>query len=119
MPYRAPTDEFQFILDQIVKFPDVAATERFAAATPETVAAILAGAAKLADGVLAPLQRVGDTTGAALVDGAVQTPPGFAAPTRIAATVSGVAAANRAVAATSGNFTIWSRMNWNSSVGAR
>ncbi len=79
MPYRAPTDEFQFILDQIVNFPDVAATERFAAASPETVAAILAGAAKLADGVLAPLQRVGDTTGAALVDGTVQTPPGFAA----------------------------------------
>ncbi|HCQ65161.1 MAG TPA: acyl-CoA dehydrogenase [Rhodobacteraceae bacterium] len=78
MPYRAPADEIRFILDHVVRFPEVAATDRFAEATPDTVSAILAEAAKLSDGVLAPLQRVGDTHGAILEDGAVRTAPGFA-----------------------------------------
>ena len=77
MPYRAPADEIRFILDHIVGFAGVSATERFAEATPDTVAAILDEAAKLADEVLAPLQRVGDSAGAVLVDGAVRTAPGY------------------------------------------
>ncbi len=78
MPYRAPADEIRFILDHVVKFNDVTATDRFAEATPETVGAILSEAAKLSDGVLAPLQRGGDTHGAVLEDGIVRTAPGFA-----------------------------------------
>ena len=77
MPYRAPADELRFILDHVVRFSEVTATERFAEAAPETVSAILDEAAKLADGVLAPLQRVGDTEGAVLENGRIRTAPGF------------------------------------------
>ncbi len=77
MPYRAPADEIRFILDHMNNLPLAAETERYAEATPDTVSAILAGAAKLCDEVLAPLQSVGDTHGAVLEDGAVRTAPGF------------------------------------------
>lgn len=78
MPYRAPLEEMQFLLDRVVGLPQVAATARFAAATPDTVGAVLAEAARLADGVLAPLNRVGDRDGARLADGAVRCAAGFA-----------------------------------------
>ncbi|MCK8781932.1 acyl-CoA dehydrogenase family protein [Rhizobium sp. NTR19] len=44
----------------------------------ETVAAILEEAAFFAEGVLAPLNTVGDRIGASVVDGRVRTPDGFA-----------------------------------------
>ena len=62
-PTAPPPDEFRFLLDHVVGFDEVTATERFAEATPDTVSAILTEAAKLCDEVLAPLQRVGDTAG--------------------------------------------------------
>ena len=77
MPYRAPVNELRFLLDHVVGFDQVAATERHAEATPETVAAILTELAKLTDGVMAPLQRVGDTQGATLDNGVVRASPGF------------------------------------------
>jgi alkylation response protein AidB-like acyl-CoA dehydrogenase len=43
----------------------------------ETVAAILEEAASFAEGVLAPLNAVGDRVGAKVVDGRVRTPDGF------------------------------------------
>ena len=66
MPYRAPTAEFAFLFENVVGFDRVAATERFAEATPETVQAILEEAGKLCEDVLAPLQRVGDQQGSRL-----------------------------------------------------
>ncbi len=78
MPYRAPVADFQFLLDHVARFAEVAATDRFADATPDTVIAILAEAAKLSDEVLAPLQRNGDKHPAALENGVVRTSPGFA-----------------------------------------
>jgi hypothetical protein len=77
MPYRAPLSEFTFLLD-VVGFANVAATERFADATPDTVAAILAEAGKLCETTLAPLNRAGDKTPARLENGVVRTSPGFA-----------------------------------------
>ena len=41
MPYRSPVSEFQFLLDHVTGYAAVAATERFAEAGAETVAAIL------------------------------------------------------------------------------
>ncbi len=79
MPYRSPVGEFRFILDQIVPLAPVAATERFAEATGETVEAILTEAARLCDEVMAPLQRNGDLTPARLENGVVRTSPGFKA----------------------------------------
>ena len=78
MPYAAPASEFRFLLDKVLGFDTVAATPRFAEATPETVSAIISEAAKLNDEVIAPLQRVGDTQGARLENGVVRTSPGFA-----------------------------------------
>ena len=48
--------------------------------TIETVEAVLEEAAKMAEGVLAPLNRSGDTTGARFENGAVTTPPGWRRP---------------------------------------
>lgn len=78
MPYHAPTSDLQFILDHVAGFDRVTATDRFADATPETVTAILAEAAKLADNILAPLNRAGDKVPARLENGVVRTSPGFA-----------------------------------------
>lgn len=77
MPYRAPLSEFALLLD-VVGFAEVAATERFADASPDTVAAILAEAGKLCETTLAPLNRAGDKIPARLENGVVRTPPGFA-----------------------------------------
>jgi len=79
MPYRAPISDFRFVLDHVVNFGQVTATARFAEATPETVEAILTEAARLAENVLAPLQRAGDRNPARLENGVVRTSPGFAA----------------------------------------
>ena len=78
MPYAAPVSELRFLLDHVVDFAAVAATDRFAEAGPETVEAILSGAGRLCTGVMAPLNRVGDRNPARLENGIVRTPPGFA-----------------------------------------
>ena len=77
MPYRAPVSEVRFLLDRVVGFDQVAQTQRFADATPDTVEAVLTEAGKLATTVLAPLNRVGDKNPSRLENGIVRTPPGF------------------------------------------
>ena len=77
MPYTSPTKDIRFILGRVVGFDEVAATDRFAEATPDTVEAILTEAGKLCDQVLAPLNREGDKTPARLENGVVRTSPGF------------------------------------------
>jgi acyl-CoA dehydrogenase len=77
MPYRAPVPEFLFCLEHVVGFDRVAATERFAEATPDTVAAMLTEAGRICEEVLAPLNRVGDLHPARLENGIVRTSPGF------------------------------------------
>jgi len=78
MPYQAPVSEFRYILDHVVGMAQVAATERFAEATPETVEAILTEAGRLCQDVLAPLNRNGDLDPARLENGVVRTSKGFA-----------------------------------------
>lgn len=78
MPYRAPLTELRFVLDHVAGFAEVAATARFAEASPETVNAILAEAGRLSEETLAPLNRAGDTHPARLEGGVVRTSPGFA-----------------------------------------
>ncbi|MFQ3184460.1 MAG: acyl-CoA dehydrogenase [Alteromonas macleodii] len=77
MPYRSPITEFRFIMDHVVGFDQVTATDRFADATPDVCDAILTEAAKLSDEVLAPLQKSGDQYPAVLENGIVRTSPGF------------------------------------------
>ena len=78
MPYRAPLVDFHFTLANVVGFDQVAATDRFADATSDTVEAILAEAGKLCETTLAPLNRYGDKHPARLENGVVRTSPGFA-----------------------------------------
>jgi alkylation response protein AidB-like acyl-CoA dehydrogenase len=78
MPYRAPVKDIRFILDHVVGFAEVAATPRFAEATPELAEAILTEAGRIATDVLAPLNRAGDKHPARLENGAVVSSPGFA-----------------------------------------
>lgn len=78
MTYRSPLGDIRFVLDHVVPFGAVAATERFAEATPDTVEAILTEAAKLCDSVVAPVNGNGDKTPARLENGVVRTSPGFA-----------------------------------------
>ena len=60
MAYTAPVEQIAFILNNVVAFRQLAETELFAEATPETVTAILTEAGKLADEVIAPVNRAGD-----------------------------------------------------------
>ena len=78
MSFRAPVADIRFILDQVVPLAPVAATERFAEATPDTVEAILTEAGRLCDEVIAPLGRTSDLTPARLENGVVRSSPGFA-----------------------------------------
>lgn len=52
VPYQSPISDFRFLMDHVVGFEQVAQTDRFAEATPDTCDAILTEAAKLSDEVL-------------------------------------------------------------------
>lgn len=78
MPYVSPLDDIRFTLSHMVDFAAVAATDHFAEASPDMVAAVLEGAGKVCSDVLAPLNRVGDLHPAHLENGVVRTSPGFA-----------------------------------------
>jgi len=77
MTYRAPVDEIRFILARVVPLAPVAATPRFAEATPDMTDAVLSEAGRLCDQVLAPLNRAGDLHPARLENGTVRSSPGF------------------------------------------
>ena len=78
MPYRAPVNDFRFLMEHVVGFGHVSETDRFAEASSDMVDAILTEAAKMSEEVLAPLQRNGDLHPAHLENGVVRTSPGFA-----------------------------------------
>jgi len=78
MPYRAPTAEFRFLFEHVVRLAQVTATDKFAHATPDVVQAVLTEAGRMCQEVLSPLQRVGDLHPARLENGVVRTSPGFA-----------------------------------------
>ena len=77
MPYRAPVAEIRFVLDRIVGFDQVAGTELFADATPDTVEAILLEAGKLVETEIAPLNKGSDQHHSRLENGKVRAAPGF------------------------------------------
>ena len=77
MPYRAPVNDYRFLLENVVGFAQVAATDRFNEATPDLTDAILTEAGKMCEEVLYPLNRNGDLHPARLENGVVRTSPGF------------------------------------------
>ncbi|MGH6870164.1 MAG: acyl-CoA dehydrogenase [Rhizomicrobium sp.] len=78
MTYRAPVRDIAFSLYQVAGFSRVAELEAFSGADEATVSAVLQGAGAFAEGVLAPLNRVGDRDGARFENGRVFAAPGFA-----------------------------------------
>ncbi|MBA4748984.1 MAG: acyl-CoA dehydrogenase, partial [Sphingopyxis sp.] len=77
MTYTPPTAEQLFVLTHIARIDALAAHDRFAAATPDLVAAIATGVGEFAADVYAPLNRVGDTNPPRWDNGKVIMPPGF------------------------------------------
>ncbi|WP_419807667.1 acyl-CoA dehydrogenase [Sphingomonas sp.] len=78
MPFTPPVADQRLVLNEIVRLPELAATERFAAATPDVIDAVLDGAGEFAAGEWAPLAKVGDTVGATWTPDGVVMPDGYA-----------------------------------------
>jgi len=78
MSFKAPVSDFRFLFDHIVDYGQLSRTDLFAEAGGDVTEQILTEAARLAGGVLAPLNRAGDLTPAKLENGVVRTSPGFA-----------------------------------------
>ena len=79
MTYRPPITEQRFVLDHVVRIDELAAHERFAAATPDMVDAIIDGIGQLAEGEYAPLNRHGDLHNPVWSKDGVTMPDGFKA----------------------------------------
>jgi acyl-CoA dehydrogenase len=77
MTYRAPIDDYTFLLKHVLAYDTITATDKFSDADQEVAEAILTEAAKMAEEALAPLQRVGDVEHSRLENGIVRTPTGF------------------------------------------
>ena len=78
MDYTANTADQILAIRVNAGIEDLAAHHRFAAASPDMVAAIVEGIGQFASGEWAPLNRIGDQQGAVLANGIVSLPAGFA-----------------------------------------
>jgi alkylation response protein AidB-like acyl-CoA dehydrogenase len=75
--YRAPIRDIQFVLKELAGLDEVAQLPGCEEAAADVVAAVLEEAARFAEGVLSPLNSVGDREGALFKDGQVTMPKGF------------------------------------------
>ena len=75
--YRAPLDDMQFILHQLIPMSVIANLPGYEDVSEDLVNTILDEADKFASQVLSPLNWSGDQAGCVYQDGAVQTPEGF------------------------------------------
>jgi alkylation response protein AidB-like acyl-CoA dehydrogenase len=79
MEYKPSTSDQVLAIRVNAGIDELASHERFAAATPDMVEAIVEGIGQFAAGEWAPLNRKGDQEGAVLAGGTVSLPDGFAA----------------------------------------
>ena len=79
IPYTPPTQDQLLAITVNAGIEELAKAERFAAAEPDMVAAIVEGNGAFAAGEFAPLNRVGDLEGAKLENGVVCLPDGYEA----------------------------------------
>ena len=77
MTFVAPGADQLLALRACAGIEELAAHERFSAASEDVVQAIVEGIGALAEGEFAPLNRIGDTEGATLANGTVTLPVGF------------------------------------------
>ncbi len=78
MTYTAATQDQLLAIRVNAGIEELSRSERFAAAEPDMVDAIVEGIGQFAAGEWAPLNRVGDLEGAKLENGIVRLPVGFA-----------------------------------------
>ncbi|MDY6923256.1 MAG: acyl-CoA dehydrogenase [Pseudomonadota bacterium] len=78
MTYRAPVRDLIFTLTEVAGLDAVAATGAFPDYDAEVMGAVLEAAGQFSEGVLAPLNRIGDQKGSTFADGDVTAAPGFA-----------------------------------------
>jgi hypothetical protein len=79
MTYRAPVKDLLFVMKELAGIDAVATLPGFEDAGYDTAAAVLEECARFNEGVVAPLNRVGDQQPSTFKDGQVTTPPGFKA----------------------------------------
>ncbi|MBB4092323.1 acyl-CoA dehydrogenase C-terminal domain-containing protein [Brucella pecoris] len=78
--YRAPVEDTNFVLNDVLNYQRYNNLPGFADASPDVVEAILSEGAKLAEGTLFPVNHTGDQEGCVRAsDGSVKTPKGFKA----------------------------------------
>ena len=77
MVYRAPVADMLFTMTHAAGLEEGIASGLYPDLADGAAAAILDEAGKMAEGVLAPLNRIGDTKGATFADGRVTTAPGW------------------------------------------
>ncbi len=75
--YRAPLEEITFALKTVGGLNEWASMSGYEEAGEDLVSAVLEEAGKLASGVIAPTNKIGDEQHPKLVDGAVITPDAF------------------------------------------
>jgi len=76
--YRAPLRDIQFVLDDLLESKDhYAGLQGCEAIEPEMLEAVIAGAARFAEEVVAPLNAPGDAEGCHFENGRVRTPQGY------------------------------------------
>ncbi|OSQ44894.1 acyl-CoA dehydrogenase [Thalassospira alkalitolerans] len=76
--FTPPIRDLRFLIHDVIGLQTVAELPGFGETSPDLVDAILEEAGKLAKGVLAPLNRIGDQEGSVLDDnGTVRTPTGW------------------------------------------
>ena len=75
--YKAPLDEYRFIMNEVLDAGELSALPGFEDATPDVVTSVLDEAAKFAETVLQPLNQRGDSEGCTYENGTVRTPSGF------------------------------------------
>ncbi|HRN76070.1 acyl-CoA dehydrogenase family protein [Ottowia sp.] len=76
--YRVPVEDLNFILFDVLRAPQqLADTPAFVDADEALMRQLLDEMGRFVSGMIAPLNRVGDETGARWQDGAVTMPPGF------------------------------------------
>jgi alkylation response protein AidB-like acyl-CoA dehydrogenase len=75
--YQAPVTDLRFVLEELLDVAGLTALPRYQEFSSDLAASVLDQAARFAQDVLAPINRIGDSSGATFHDGVVQMPAGF------------------------------------------